>query len=96
VRAQQFVRAIKDDPDQIRADSDARTDCRCPLQSLGPAAMSPDTATRITLRIVAALPTPELRTGAFLAVLTHAVTARSARPGGDLHNGDNLFPLSKA
>jgi hypothetical protein len=69
--AQQFVRAVKDNPDQIRADSDVRTDCRCPLQSLVPAAVSPDAATGVTLRIVAALPTPALRTGAFLAVLTH-------------------------
>ena len=56
--AQQFVRAVKDDPDQIRADSDARTDCRCPAPSLAPAAVSSDAVTSVTLRIVAALPTP--------------------------------------
>jgi hypothetical protein len=36
-----------------------------------------DTATSVTLCIVAALPTPELRADAFLAVLTHTVTAPS-------------------
>ena len=36
--------------------------------------MSADAAIRVTLLIVAALPTPELRAGAFLAMLTHRVS----------------------
>ena len=64
-----------------------RTDYRCPLQSLAPAAVSPDAVTDVTLLIVAALPTPELRAGAFLAVLTHTVTAQcmapQSRPGSE-------------
>ena len=39
--------------------------------------MSADAATRVILLIVAALPIPELRAGAFLAVLTRTVTART-------------------
>lgn len=58
--------------------------------------VSPDAATGVILRIVAALPTPELRAGAFLAVLTHTVRAQrvplpQSRPAGAIWaNGELL------
>jgi hypothetical protein len=73
--AQQYVRPVKDDPDQVRADSDAPDGLHVPALSLAPVAVSPDAATRVTLLIVAALPTPELRAGAFLAVLSHRASS---------------------
>ncbi len=57
--------------------------------------MSPDTATKVTLLIVTALPTPELRAGAFLAMLTHTVRAQrvplpQSRPAAIWTNGEPL------
>jgi hypothetical protein len=64
--------------------------CSCTARASAAIPVSADAASGVTLRIIAALPTPELRTGAFLAVLTRTVTARCgpfppSRPDGDLH-----------